>query len=246
MYRAVSQAGVMLAEAPARQLASAPLQPLETDPNSPLPGILTKIINASISPITEPGDTPALPGGAQSRSVCADAEMYFKPIVIDLLRQDSLFRRFHRLHRPGYQIVVDGLGQAVAIRKAKGANSTLTLTEMIIGGIPYPEGSLISTEFPVDTYLSNGYCEYQVPYGERSKIALNGVTRAAFLRLSYLAVPPWLRLKDFKLGFEPESTFGVNFRRLMVRSVSMERLQKAATFVASQTDWLPVPAKATV
>lgn len=143
---AVAEAGRLLRKDPERKLADGLIRPTDTISNDIGALALTRMINASIDPVIDA--EVVFPSGSscdvRAIEVCRTAEKDFAFMIEDLKKQEDVDE--------GGEIIVDNSGSPIMLRKASNVPSSLSLTELVVNGIPYPAGSLFNTRLGRDRY----------------------------------------------------------------------------------------------
>jgi hypothetical protein len=220
LYAAVSEAGYCLRENAGLQLANKCLEPMRSEKN-PVAGFLRAIINASIAPVTAQGKELAFVcHGAQQLDTCFGADRLFVE-VIEQMRNPFVPVLGYRAGYTGYQILRSNEGQAVGVRKAIGAPSTLFFETAVINGVPYPPGSIMRLENAADDW-SNGYL--RIRSDVQSSLRVESTSSIGFMRLGAFAVPPEQRRRDFLRKRQYHTDEG---REIMTR-FTIEEVQRIA------------------
>jgi hypothetical protein len=199
VYAAVARAGSMLREDPDVTLADQPItrtmqRGFKHDVAS---RALTDIINASIEPVpAKSWDTSFTCSGLPLLHRCSYAEKSFAAVFQQMLDpQAAILDAYVPL---GSQLLVGENNRIIAIRKALGARTCLTLEEVTINSIPYPPGSLMR----VNLRREHDGKRYRTFNSERITAApIESVSHLNFLRLSAFAVRPSERSTDFERMF---------------------------------------------
>lgn len=119
----------------------------------------------------------------------------------------------------GYQIITGENDRPIAVRKAKGICSTLSLVDISVNGITYPAGSLFKMQLRSDW---NGYTyPTYAPIGQQTSVGAERVSHMTFQRLTNLAEDPRMRPSDLDFTGKPE-------RQRVYERYDLQKLQKVA------------------
>jgi hypothetical protein len=192
VLRAIAQAGVILRVKPGARLVRKPVVFNDTKPDFSLK-VLGDIVNATYSPAAPSIRRPAFssPKTAGHLCVCEEAEGKFLDTVRDLTDKTS-----DQSDDFGCEIMTV-VGRPTFLRKSGIVASSLSLRPVIIGGIPYPAGSLLRINLP-DEVNEEGTPTYpNVPYRAYKVTPVVSFACIGFLRLSAFALPPAERQEVF-------------------------------------------------
>ena len=230
IYAAIAQAGDLLRKQPGTKLANG-FVPEGEATDGTARRVLAAIINASLDPgsFVSP-DRTFIGKEVRKVAVCDLAERYFADTIAHM---EHVLDPAHHEAPPddydemGYQVIVGADGQAIAIRKSGAHNSTLSLVDLTINGIPYPAGSLLRMEVTSDPVEDN-ITTLDVPDGEFTIIDSSQVTNVAFMRLSAWALVPAERAVDFGGMITSMSSGGEQLQANVVAYTPIERVRAIA------------------
>lgn len=229
LHKTIVVAGNILRLESDTRLARKPIKDDGSDQfRDPAGKMLMDIINASIDPVVDPG-IPTFNGpearGVSSISACDSSEAYFANTFLSLKRKEPR-RGF------GAQLFVDHAERPVMLRKYDHVQSTLTLENIIINGVPYARGSVMRVETATDTV--RGSKIEGTPHTGLLVGSTDDIVRIAFARRSAYAAPSWQRA-DWNLD-DSEGRQATEF----VNIASMDTLVDIAAAVAQNLSQLKV------
>jgi hypothetical protein len=202
VYAALNVAGKLLRKDPDLRLANTTVaipEELAQKPQSFAAGVLSKIIAASIEPVPAPDfDRTFICRNAKSIDSCSNAEGSFSLTFTQMQTPRVALEGYYR--PIGYQIITGQNDQPIAVRKARGELSTLTLVDTTINGIPYPAGSIMRMNLLDDRYAANpDVYNSEIPHYLQQRVGVERVSHAAFIRLSAFSEQPSVRKQLFDL-----------------------------------------------
>lgn len=181
LLSAVAEAGEILRSNPNAELADKLITPTPVIGRDVGALTLTRIINASIEPITEATSRSVVCEKAHEVNVCDSAETYFADVIKALRTKNPA--------EGGCELITDDDGQVILIRKGIGEPSALSLHELVVNGIPYPPGSLFSLHAVGDYNKRRGWELPKDFLPDRIHIfGSERVAKLGFMRLSAYAL----------------------------------------------------------
>jgi hypothetical protein len=186
LLQGIVRAGILLRKDPGLRLTPTTDRLLDLEAfGSDVPMLtLATMCNDSLQPAVSE-NTPLLPGPMLAvKGVCEHAEECW----IDVLEE----RRLKASKYPMAELyTANGQldGRPILARKAQHEQTSLTFTEVTIGGIRYPEGGIFNMAAVRDGPDTQEWSMVAMPKGYSVR-AVGDVACATFLRLSAYALPP--------------------------------------------------------
>jgi len=202
MYSAVNAAGNLLRKDPEQHLASAELdipEPLAQKPKNFAANVLSAMIAASINPVPATDHSRTfICRKTRNIDCCSNAEGGFSETFTQMYTPQVPLEDHYK--PIGYQIITGSHDEPIAVRKARGEPSALTLVKTTINGIPYPAGSIMRMDLLDDRSRDDpSIFDTDLPFDDQRRVGAERVSHAAFIRLSAFSERPKRRKQLFDL-----------------------------------------------